>query len=253
MSDCTVMRVKDTGWGPMQDPFKVVRDFELALKEYTGAPYAVTTTSCTMALLLSVAWHLWGKVGDQTFHVRPGGLGESPPEIEIPKHTYVGVPMSIIHAGGWPCFREERWVGAYQLAPLPVIDSARWFTGDMYNWMAENIIGHAPGKAILGRGFICCSFHWKKTLGVEQGGVILHDDPEADAWLRRARFDGRSEGVNPKEDIFAHIGWHAYMSPETAAAGLVRLASLPKHNAPLPWGPGTDSDYPDLSTLEVFK
>lgn len=37
------------------NPFQVVKDFERALCEYTGAPYAVTTTSCTMALLLAVA------------------------------------------------------------------------------------------------------------------------------------------------------------------------------------------------------
>jgi dTDP-4-amino-4,6-dideoxygalactose transaminase len=102
-------------------------------------------------------------------------------------------------------------------------------------------------------GMACVSFHWAKTLGIQQGGAILHDNPEADRWLRKARFDGRTEGVAPSEDRFDVLGWHAYMSPETAAAGLVRLANLPKHNAPLPWGPGTESDYPDLSTLEIFK
>jgi hypothetical protein len=95
---------------------------------------------------------------------------------------------------------------------------------------------------------VCVSFHWAKTLGIQQGGAILHDNPEADAWLRRARFDGREEGVAPKEQKAWQLGWHAYMSPETAAAGLVRLALLPRHNDPLP-----NDDYPDLSTFEIFK
>ena len=98
------------------------------------------------------------------------------------------------------------------------------------------------------------SFHWSKTLGVQQGGAILHDSPEADAWLRRARFDGRAEGAPPSQDTFPlQRAWHAYLSPETAAAGLVRLANLPRNNAPLPWGLGTTSDYPDLSKLDIFR
>ena len=96
--------------------------------------------------------------------------------------------------------------------------------------------------------FQCISFHWGKTLGIQQGGAILHDNPEADAWLRRARFDGRSEGVAPKDDTFDMVGWHAYMSPETAAQGLMRLALLPKHNEDLPNDP-----YPDLSQFVAFR
>jgi dTDP-4-amino-4,6-dideoxygalactose transaminase len=95
---------------------------------------------------------------------------------------------------------------------------------------------------------ICLSFHWSKTLGIQQGGAILLDDPQADAWLRRARFDGREEGVHPKDQKNWQLGYHAYMAPETAAAGLVRLANLPKNNDPLP-----NSDYPDLSQMDIFR
>lgn len=211
-------------------PFQVVRDFEAALCEYTGAPYAVTTTSCTFALLLSVAWHLrglgWTYPGDKSR------------EIEIPKRTYVGVPMAIVHAGGRPTFRDEEWRGYYQLKPLPVYDSARWLTSGMY--FGETYFDRAS--------MVCVSFHWHKTLGIQQGGAILHSDAEADRWLRKARFDGRTEGVAPTSDTFDTLGWHAYMAPETAAAGLVRLAHLPRHNKPL-----QNDDYPDLSTLELFK
>jgi hypothetical protein len=63
-----------------------------------------------------------------------------------------------------------------------------------------------------------------------------------------ARFDGRKEGVAPKDQKDWILGWHCYMSPRDAAEGLSRLAVLPKHNDPLP-----NDDYPDLSKLEIFK
>ena len=228
------------------NPYQVVKDFERALCEYTGAPYAVTTTSCTMALLLAVAYH-WRNMKP------PAGMR---PELEIPKRTYVGVPMSIIHAGGRPTFRDEDWLGMYQLKPLQVWDSARWLTGGIYNGatVLESHGGPVRGtmRALPGT-MLCVSFHWSKTLGIQQGGAILHDSPEADHWLRQARFDGRREGETPADQAdsltgFNVLGWHCYMSPETAAAGLVRLANLPRNNAPLP-----NDDYPDLSAMEIFR
>jgi len=242
------------GWVDVINPYKVVRDFESALCEYTGAPYCVTVSSCTMALLLAVAYHYQRA---RWFSMEADRLLEfftTPFLVEIPKLTYIGVPISITHGGGKPIFRDEQWIGAYQLWPLPVIDSARCLYAEMYKSIAERVIGHAPGQAILGNGMVCLSFHHTKHLGIStHGGAILHDDPELDVWLRRARFDGRAEGVDPKDDTFTVLGYHCYMTPPTAAEGLQRLASLPKHNEPLPWGPGTDSDYTDLSVLEIFK
>src|SRR3990167_11135651 len=104
----------------MSNPHEVTREFESALCAYTGAPFAVAVNSCTMALLLAVAWHIRGYPRSKDGSVR------FVPDVEIPKRTYVGVPMSIIHAGGRPTFRDEDWIGAYQFKPLPVWDSARW-------------------------------------------------------------------------------------------------------------------------------
>ena len=228
------------------NPHQVTKDFERALCEYTGAPYAVAVNSCTMALLLAVAWHLRDnepivfphpKTPDEIFRMRRGRERE----VEIPSRTYISVPQSIINAGGWPTFRDEDWQGAYQLNPLPVWDSARWLTGGHYRMICERLAG-AIGQ------MVCLSFHASKTLGIEQGGAILHDDPAADAWLRRARFDGRTEGVAPKDDTFSQIAWHCYMSPSVAAQGILRLHSLPRHNAPLP-----NDEYPELDKMEIFK
>lgn len=198
--------------------WSVVRDFERVIASYTGAPYAVAVDSCTNALLLACAYH----------HVRT---------VEIPRHTYVGVPMSIMNAGGRLRFRDETWSGIYQLAPYPIYDAARLFTSGMYK------------KGTM----MCLSFHWTKNLGIGRGGAIICDSKDAVAWLKRARFDGRTEGVHPKRDQLSHIGWHVPMSPTLAAHGLLLMAGMTEHNEPLPWGPGTDSDYPDLSTMEIFR
>lgn len=227
-------------------PHQVTKDFEAALCEYTGAPFAVAVNSCTMALLLAVAWHLRnaGTQGMASLQL-DGPTDKRRPEVEIPRRTYVSVPMSIIHAGGRPTFRDEDWKGLYQLKPLPVWDSARWFTSGMY---ASNAPDHTPSKWRLIGSMLCVSFHASKTLGIEQGGAILHDDPEADEWLRRARFDGRKSGVAPQDDKDIILGWHAYINPSTSAALLLKLYSLPRHNEPLPNDP-----YADLSTLGIFK
>lgn len=203
----------------MRNPFEIVRDFEEAVGEYTGAPHVVAVNSCTMALLLSLIW--WGEQHPTTAY------------IEIPKRTYVSVPMSIMHARFSVMFRDEDWSsrGFYQLSPFPIYDSARWFTNGMY----------------FG-GFVCVSFHTTKILGDTQGGAILLDNAEAADWLRRMRFDGRTEGVPPSQDMFTDLGWHCYMSPDVAARLMHRLMVLPRDNKPLPM-----DDYPDLSQVELFK
>jgi dTDP-4-amino-4,6-dideoxygalactose transaminase len=201
----------------MSDPFKVVRDFEDALCEYTGAKYAVTVTSCTMALFLVLGW--FRAISSRRF-------------VEIPKHTYVGVAQSILSAGFKIEFNDDDWRGQYMLRPFPIWDCARRFTFDMY----------VPDC------YQCVSFHPTKILGLSTyGGAILHNHDGANQILRSMRFDGRQEGVPPKDDSFVR-GWHCYMSPVTAAEGLMRLSTLPKHNEDLP-----NDDYPDLSKQEIFR
>lgn len=202
----------------MKNAFEIVKDFEAAVAEFTGAPYVVAVNSCTNALFLCLMWLKKEK--------------RLPEAIEIPDRTYVSVPMQIMHAGAKPKFRKGNWSGKYQLAPTNIWDAARQFRGAMYDSGA----------------MMCTSHHWTKILGVQQGGCILHDSKQADEWLRRARFDGRKEGVAPKKDEFKDIGWHMYMSPEVAAEGLVRIASLKRDVPDLPM-----DDYPDLTEIGLFK
>ena len=229
------------------NPFDINREFEAAICEYTGAPFAVTTNSCTMALRLCLDWQICRSI-------------RSPFTVSIPKRTYVSVPMQIKAAGFDLAFRDEEWLGMYQLGPLPIWDSARLFTGGMF----FDVSAMTPFM------FVCVSFHSTKILGIkrfaqvheqrdgydlhssgwdiEQGGAILHNSPEADVWFRKARFDGRTEGVAPKDDTFDMIGHHAYLNPSSARLGLELLKKLPKHNAPLPNDP-----YPDLSLHPIFR
>lgn len=206
----------------MKSAFNIVKDFEDAVGEYTGAPFVVAVNSCTNALFLCLMWLK--------------SEGNLPSYISIPKRTYVSVPMQILLAGAKVSFNHSDWTGAYQLGNTRIWDAARRFTSGMYTKEHKDQ-----------RSYLCTSHHWNKILGVQQGGCILHADEEADAWLRRARFDGRTEGVHPAQDTFDHVGWHMYMSPEVAAEGIVRLMHLPKHNSDLPM-----DNYPDLSTKSLF-
>lgn len=202
----------------MVDPFQIVRDFEIAVADYTGAFECVAVNSCTSALFLALRY--WKETHGCA-------------RIECPKRTYISVPMQILHAGHELKFIDLKWEGEYQLQPTHIWDSARRFQQGMCKG-AENYI-------------ICTSHHWNKPLGIQQGGCILTDDDLAYDWFRKARFDGRTEGVAPKDDKVDSLGWHMYMSPEIAAAGLVRLHHLGKGSV-LP-----NDAYPDLSKLPVFK
>ena len=76
----------------------------------------------------------------------------------------------------------------------------------------------------------------------------MHDNEEADTWFRRMRFDGRTEGVDPKDDTFDLVGMHCLMTPSVSARLLLKLYHLPKHNADL-----GHFDYPDLSKHKAFQ
>ncbi len=205
----------------MSNPYAVVQQFEREVADYCGAPFAVSVTSCTMAIELSL---LWNRMKNGT-----------PYRITIPNRTYKSVADAIIRAGFQVQFSAEKWRGDYQLLGSNVWDSARKFTSGMY----------APGR------MVCTSHHASKILSATQGGCVLHDSESADMFLRRARFDGRAEGVAPKDDVFdipPQFVRHCYLSNDVAAMLLLKLHSLPRHNEPLP-----NDAYPDLSEMDIFR
>lgn len=197
------------------DAYQVVRDFEKTIAEFAGAKYGVAVESLTAGLLLSC---IYRKVK----------------EVEIPRRTYISVPASIIHAGGSVKWRDEDWEGCYELKPYKIIDSALRFKKGMY----------IPGT-LYG-----ISFHMRKLCPIGRGGMILTDDEEAANWLRKARFDGRTEGVPIDQDNIEMVGWNIYMTPEQAARGLLQFHFI--KNKDLPDLSRESQGYPDLSKLKVY-
>jgi dTDP-4-amino-4,6-dideoxygalactose transaminase len=196
-----------------KDPYDVVRQFEAEVADFTRSLFAVSTASCTSALLLCCAY-------------------QEVQTVEIPKHTYPGVPCSIIHAGGKVEFRDEDWTGEYQLRPYPVWDSAKRFKRGMYR----------EGQ------MQCLSFHAKKHISIGRGGMILTDNEDAVVWLKKARFDGRNE-CSLINDDFDMLGWNCYMTPEQAARGLVLLSMFLDEDPP---DIIENPPYPDLSQFKIY-
>ena len=197
------------------NPFKIVKMFEEEVCEYTNSPYAVAVDSCTNALFLCLKY-----------------LGVEGKEIVVPKRTYLSVPMSVIHAGGIPVFRDIEWSGIYQLEPLYVYDAAKRFTSNMY----------MPGM------FMCLSFHIKKHISIGKGGMIITDNADAVEWFKKARYEGRSE-KNYVDDNIDMLGWNMYMTPLAASHGLSLMLNYPEHVPDL----GENNGYKDLTTNNIFK
>lgn len=200
----------------IHNPYKIVQMFEEEIAEYTGAPYAVSLDSCTNSLFLCLKY----------LNIAEGM------KIDVPKKTYLSVPMSIIHAGGIPRFTDVEWSGIYQLKPLPVYDSAKRLTSDMY----------------IKDSYMCLSFHIKKLLSIGKGGMILTDNKDSVDWFKKARYEGRSEKFYKDDDIDM-IGWNMYMTPQQAAHGLALMQNYPKHVSDM----GEAGGYKDLTTMTVFK
>lgn len=196
--------------------YDVIKMFEEDIAEYAGAKYAVACESLSLALLMCCQY-------------------KQVKEVEIPRETYISVANGIIHAGGKIKWRDEDWEGCYELKPYGIIDSALRFKRGMY----------IPGT------LYCISFHLRKLLPIGRGGMILTDDPEAARWLRKARFDGRTEDVPISEDIIEMVGWNGLMTPEQAARGLTIFHFI--KNKELPDIPRKSQGYPDLSKFKVFN
>lgn len=209
---------------PKNNPYKVVQLFEEEIADYTGAPYAISVDNCTNAIFLCLKY------------LKHKHSLENTTEITIPSKTYLSVPQSIIHAGFSPVFdtREEtnNWKGIYYLNPLPIIDSAKRFTSNMY----------------ISGTFMCLSFHIKKHLKIGKGGMILTDDPEAVTWFKKARYEGRSEKLYHEDDIDM-LGWNMYMTPQQASHGLSLMQNYPMNVPDL----GENNGYRDLTEFTVFK
>ena len=96
---------------------------------------------------------------------------------------------------------------------------------------------------------MCISFQFRKHLALGRGGIILTDNKHAAEELKRMTYDGRHPDIPWRDQNIKTMGYHYYMTPETAELGLKKLPNAIKNN-PTQW---TINDWPDVSKMEVFN
>jgi dTDP-4-amino-4,6-dideoxygalactose transaminase len=204
--------IRDNGY-KWEDPFEVVEIFENKIAEFAGSRYAVAVDCCSHGLFLCLKY------------LNASGT------ISIPKHTYVSVPMQILHAGCTVHFNKVQWQKYYKLDPYPVWDAAALWEPKMFV-----------------DDFFVLSFQIKKPLPIGRGGMILTNNKEASQWLRKSRYDGRNVKNTQQMDNIDSLGWHYYMTPEDAARGILLFDKLHSTTNYASW-----KNYVDVSANDIFK
>mgnify|MGYP001593790368 CR=1 FL=1 len=93
------------------------------------------------------------------------------------------------------------------------------------------------------------SFQYQKHLSLGRGGMILTDNKEEAVTLKRMSYDGRAPNKPWRDQDIDTVGYHYYMTPETAQTGLDKLPSAIQ-TTPRDW---VLQDWPDLTRMTVFK
>jgi len=195
--------------------FQAVESFEKTIAQFYNAPYAVATDCCTHAVELCLRL-------------------KNPPIAKVPKHTYISIPFTLeklkIH---WAWYSEMQWHDYYYLDGTNIIDAAVYFQKD----------GYIPNS------LMCLSFQFKKPLNLGRGGAILCDSHDDYVALKKMSYDGRYGDTPWAQQNIDTVGYHYYMTPETAQMGIDKLPEV----AAKQWRQWSWLDYPDLSTMEVFS
>jgi dTDP-4-amino-4,6-dideoxygalactose transaminase len=197
--------------------FDKIKQFETALAEFTGAPYAIMTDCCTHAIELCLRYD---KVEFCAFT----------------PFTYLSIPM-LMHKLKIQFYYEvgnpAQWVGEYKFRKTRIWDSARRLENNMYR----------PGQ------IQCLSFGYDKPLHIGRGGAIILDDKAAYDALICMRYDGRDLNISPWiEQKTFRVGYHYKPTPEEAAQGLALLEGL-KEQCP----PTRIVAYPDLRNITITE
>lgn len=172
--------------------FDKIFEFEQALAEFTGAPYAVMTDCCTHAIELCLRF-------------------DKVKSCSIPAHTYLSIPMTMHKLDISYEYVDIKWLGEYQLTGTRIWDSARLLRKSMYR----------SGQ------LQCLSFGHSKPLEIGRGGAVLTDDVEIYDILGQQRYDGRDLSVSPWESQRTfHVGYHYKPTPEEAIKGLELLPTV---------------------------
>tara|TARA_B100001094_G_scaffold206281_1_gene200177 strand:+ start:2951 stop:3541 length:591 start_codon:yes stop_codon:yes gene_type:complete len=194
--------------------FEIITEFEKQVAEFFGSPYAVAVDCCTHAIELCLR--------DQEIK-----------KISVPHRTYISVPFLASKLGIELRWRDEVWQDYYFIGDTNIIDAAVLWEKNSY----------------IPNTFMCLSFQFRKHLSLGRGGMILTNDEEAALRLKKMSYDGRLPDIPWREQDISSIGYHYYMTPETAQLGLQKLPAAIS-TKPKKW---TIEDWPDLTIMEIFK
>jgi dTDP-4-amino-4,6-dideoxygalactose transaminase len=193
--------------------FKILFDFESALAEYTGAPYAVVTDGCTHAIELCMRY-------DMTSFC------------EFTPFTYLSIAQLMHQLDISYHYRPEYWssAGEYRFYNTRIWDSARRLEPGMYR----------AGQ------MQCLSFGHGKPLELGKGGAILLDNEADYLALSCMRSDGRDLRITPWQDQeVIYQGFHYCPTLETCAAGIAGLKQIKMGI--------TQQEYPDLRKINIIS
>jgi dTDP-4-amino-4,6-dideoxygalactose transaminase len=196
--------------------FEVVQEFENKISKFFGSPYAVAVDSCTHGIELCLRYTKETK-------------------INVPKRTYLSVPFLSDKMGLEREWKDEEWEDYYTLnySNKRIIDAAVLWRKDSY----------------LPNTFMCVSFQYQKHLSLGRGGIILLDNEEDYIKLKKMSYDGRLPNIPWRDQDIETVGYHYYMTPETAQLGLNKLQEA-INTQPKKW---VVTDWPDLTKMKIFK
>ena len=193
--------------------FDIVEKFEKSIAEFFGSPFAVAVDSCTHGVELSL---------------RLTGADN----ITVPNRTYLSIPFLANKLWIDRFWKDEEWVDYYYLTDR-VIDSA-------VLWKPKSYIPNT---------LMSLSFQYQKHLSLGRGGMVLCDNEKDALELKKMSYDGRLPGIPWRDQNISSIGYHYYMTPETAQLGLDKLNKAIE-TSPRQW---VVTDWPDLTQMNIFK
>lgn len=191
----------------------VVEKFERAIADFFGSPFAVAVDSCTHGIELCLRY-------------------TEASSMACPKRTYLSIPMLAHKLGIGLYFIDYIWSKYYRVWD-DIIDSA-------VLWEPKSYITNT---------FMCLSFQYQKHLSLGRGGMILCQTHQQYIDLKKMSYDGRLPNIPWREQDIDTMGYHYYMTPETAQLGLDKLPEAIK-TPPRIW---TVEDWPDLTKMKIFK
>lgn len=196
--------------------FEVVSVFEKNIADFFGSKFAVAVDSCTHGLELCLRYTKESK-------------------INVPKRTYLSVPFLAEKLGIDREWRDDDWEKYYTInyGNKRIIDAAVLWEKNSY----------------IPNTFMCVSFQYQKHLSLGRGGVILMDNESDYVSLKKMSYDGRLPNIPWRDQNIDTVGFHYYMTPETAQLGLNKLQAA-IDTQPRKW---VVTDWPDLTEMQIFK